>query len=163
MNLSRSRTSMMRTTSAVVMAAAAMVAVLPGIANATPATPVVAHTAAADEAERSVWVTLKNKTSLQLTLDDASVSEGVWIQFPPNSVKRKKIARFGTESDEVGGGTSANVSYDTEFGSVELYWRSPAFGDPKFSCDTPDGIVCDFDEDLDENARVTFELYEEIR
>nr|BFE73408.1 hypothetical protein GCM10020092_067090 [Actinoplanes digitatis] len=132
MNLSRSRTSMMRTTSAAVLAATTFAAVLPGIANAAPS-------AAFNWDERSVSVKVNNQTDLRLSRDEHSVDRGFWTKEPPKSIGKGMKAAFGTVSAEYSDGTEGTVTYATEWGPVNFYWRNPDSGDTKYTCDTPRG------------------------
>lgn len=153
MNLSRSRTSLMRAAGIAAVATATLAAGLPGIAQAAPAAP-------ADPGDRTVSVAVKNHTSVRLNLDESDVTEGAWTLDPPNSIKPFKVVHFGSISTDWEGGTEADVTFRTKYGNVEFYWSDPWQIDNDFTCDTPPELSCEIDSDLGPNARATFDLYE---
>jgi len=150
MNLSHSRTSLMRAAGATAVATATLAAGLPGIAHAAPADP----------GDRTVSVTVKNHSSVRLNLDDAEVTEGEWTFDPPRSIKAFKVVRFGSISTDWEGGTEASVTFRTKYGNVEFYWSDPWQVDNDFTCETPDELSCEIDSDLGPHAKVTFGIYE---
>ena len=163
MNLSRSRTLLMRTSAVAALTAAAL-AGGSGIAPAAFAAPDTHAAPGAPGApgDRTVSVSFKNKTGLKLKLDSAYVTEGAWTVRPPKAIKKLKSARFASTSTKAEGGTSADVNFLTPTGgkvqiSYTNYWDSAG----SYSCYVPDELACTVKRAPGADfAKVTYTLFE---
>ncbi|MFI6844326.1 hypothetical protein OG535_38305 [Kitasatospora sp. NBC_00085] len=133
-------------------------AAVPVAAAAVPVTAAAA-VPAADEAARSTWVTVFNKTTKPLALAGNRLLHGCWMdnRTPQSWVNSRGAVMFASESCGFMTGTEGEVTYNiNEGGQVHLTWNNPYSGANSYTCTVPSGYSCVYSGGSGNSAQVTF-------
>ncbi|MFC7534328.1 hypothetical protein [Actinoplanes sp. GCM10030250] len=138
--------SVLRTTTAAVLAAAAFATASPGVAHA-------------NAGDFSVKVTVENNTKESFDLLKYDVTEGDSTTEPNQTIAPSKSDFFKTESNWDQGGTAGSIKYQlTNGGYVVIYWSNPYEETNWYDCKVPNYMTCSWSEDQDYHAEMTFSI-----
>jgi hypothetical protein len=131
MNLARSRTSILRAVGATALATGIIAAGLPSVAAAAPGS----------FGAFRVSLVVKNHTDISLMLSASEVTDGQWLDDPPDTIADGGTGRMATESLDVGG-TSGSATFSSDYGDIVIYWSDPPAAPNVFTCTAPHELRC---------------------
>jgi hypothetical protein len=110
---------------------------------------------------RSVWIEVVNGFD-NLTRKDYGLSGGDWSNnesaTPPEQIRNRTRASFGSESHGVGTGTAGWATYDSPDGEVKIAWSNPTLGANSLDVDVPGSAQSSVTDISGDNASVTITL-----